>query len=432
MSSKKWLTFLEVTILIVLGWFLQNPQKLTALNSLVNKPHHPVSSSVSSSSPQIVSESTNMDDRLLDANTEFGFALFKDIIKQNPADNLLISPSSIAIALTMTYNGASGATQQAMANTLKLQGMSLDQINLANQNLYRSISQGDPKIQIAIANSLWAKQGIDFKPEFLANNKEFYEAEVTNLDFKQPNSVKTINNWVSQKTEGKITEIIDSIDPNDILFLINAIYFKGTWTSQFDPKLTTNQPFHLADGSSKPHPLMSKTGDYLYYENDLFQSVVLPYGEGGVSMYLFLPRENQSLDKFYQQLNLDNWQKWLIEYSERPGSLKMPRFKLESDLSLNQTLAALGMTTAFDPNQADFSNMSNEKAYLSEVKHKAVMEVNEEGTEAAAVTSVGVRATSMDIEQPPFTMNVDRPFFCIIRDEITGTILFMGKVGNPQ
>lgn len=368
--------------------------------------------------------------QLIEANTRFGMKLFAEILKQESNKNVFVSPSSIAIALSMAYNGASGSTQQAMAKALQIQGMSLNDLNQANASLKALLENADPKVQLAIANSLWARQGVSFKPDFIQRNRQFYQAEVTDLDFRSPKAASTINNWVKQHTRNKIDKIIDRINADDVMFLINAIYFKGNWTTQFDPKSTTNQPFQLSNGKQKTVAMMSQRGDYRYYETDQFQAVNLPYGDRRVSMLVFLPKQTSNLSQFYKVLTAENWQTWSQQFRSRPGSVQIPRFKLEYEIELNQALSKLGMAEAFG-RRANFSNLSDTPMQIDQVKHKTFVEVNEEGTEAAAVTSIGIRTTSARPPEEPFTFKVDRPFFCAIRDNQTGTLLFMGAIVNP-
>ncbi len=404
--------------------------KLDSINSAVAQTP-PLQQQSSPSNEQLATPVVNT--KVTAANTKFSFKLFSEILKQNNSQNsqnIFVSPTSVAIALAMTYNGAKGETQQAMAKTLELQGISLQEINSASAALIAAVQNADDKVQLNIANSLWAKQDINFNPDFLQTTEDFYKATVTNLDFSDPGAVNAINDWVKQSTNGKIDRIVQQINPDDVMFLINAIYFKGKWTKEFDPEQTTQQPFYLTAGEEKQHPLMSQSGEYKYYENKKFQAVSLPYGnDGRLSLYVFLPSDNSSLTAFYQALNADNWEKWIAQFRNRQGSIRLPRFKINYELTLNDTLKALGMEVAFEP-KADFSGIGDNLA-LSEVKHKTFVEVNEEGTEAAAATSVGITLTSAPSEQP-FQMNVDRPFFCAIRDNQTGTVLFMGSIVNPQ
>lgn len=419
--NRKAMITAGIILLSLLGWLLA--QKFSIA---LPKPQSP-----EISQSQLGKPDAAVDSRLVAANTKFGFKLFSEILREDKGKNIFVSPTSVAIALSMTYNGASGKTQQAMAKTLELQGMSLEEVNQANQLLKASLENPDPNVQLRIANSLWAKQGIPFKPQFLQRNKRFYQAKVTDLDFGNPNSLGIINNWVKENTQGKIDSIINEIQPDQLLFLINAIYFKGNWTNKFDASQTANKPFYLADGSQKQHPMMSQKDEYQYYENDQFQAVSLPYGEGRVSLYVFLPKQKLTQEAFYQQLTTENWEEWMSQFRRRKGFVQLPRFKMEYDITLNEALKALGMEVAFS-RDANFAQMSPTSVNINQVKHKTFVEVNEEGTEAAAVTSVGVMVTSAQMPEEPFQMIVNRPFFSCIRDNQTGTILFMGSIVEPQ
>jgi serine protease inhibitor len=375
----------------------------------------------------------DIDSRVRDANFRFGFNLYRQLLKEEEGKNVFISPSSVAIALAMTYNGASGVTQEAMAKALVLEGINLEDVNKANAALKAVLENADPSVQLSIANSLWSREGYDFKEEFIRRNKEFYDAEVTALDFDKDSSVETINEWVKEKTKGKIEEIVEGpIDPLTILFLINAIYFNGDWANEFDKSRTFEDNFYLEDGTTINHPLMRQTGQFNYYKNERFQSVSLPYGNGKYSMYVFLPHENSSLEEIHQQLNAENWQDWMFEYREAEGVISLPRFELEYEIGLNDALKALGMEVAFSESEANFENMVNipPNAYIKDVLHKTFIKVNEEGTEAAAVTKVEVATESMPAYD--FEMIVNRPFFFAIRDNETESVLFMGSIVNPQ
>jgi serpin B len=373
------------------------------------------------------------DNRLVAANARFGFKLFDHLAKQDAGKNIFVSPSSVAFTLAMIYNGASGETQQAMATALELPGMSLPEINQANAALRAMLASADPKVQLNIANSLWARNGLVFKPEFMQRNQEFYAAEVAELDFAAPNAPQTINGWVNRKTNGKINKIVDRIPGDAVLYLLNAIYFKGNWAAPFDKTKTKDGPFTLLSGTKKKLPLMSQNGRFRYFENEKFQAISLPYGAGRMSMYVFLPAKNSSLKAFQAELNAANFESWVSQLRSAEGNIVLPRFKLEYEIVLNHTLKALGMATAFDPQRANFGEMYSKSAgpniFIGEVKHKTFVEVNEEGTEAAAVTSGGMHLTSF---APPFNMTVDRPFFCAIRDNQSGSILFMGLIVEPK
>jgi len=371
----------------------------------------------------------NVDARLVAANTKFGFKLFNTLSKQQPNQNIFISPTSVALALSMTYNGVSGETKQEMTKVLELTGMTPQEINAANQGLQNSWQKVDPTVQVLIANSLWAKQGFSLKPEFLQTNQEYYQANLTELDFTIPQAPSIINNWVSQKTQGKIDKIVTKINPDTLLFLINAIYFKGNWKTPFDKSKTGNKTFYLTGRRSKQHPMMSQRGSYLCYETDTFQAVSLSYGEkGALSMYIFLPNSNTNLATFSQQLTPENWNKWMQEFRRKNGMIEIPRFTMEYEVQLKDTLIALGITEFFGGLKTDFSPMTDSQVAVESVTHKTFVEVNEEGTEAGAVTSVMLSRSAVSF----FQMNVNRPFFCAIRDDTTGTILFMGTIVDPQ
>jgi serine protease inhibitor len=378
-------------------------------------------------------KTVNTDPKIVESSNKFGFKLFSEVLKNDRGENnVFISPSSVAIALAMTYNGASGSTQQAMAKTLELQGMNLPEINSAYAAaLKQLLDNSDAKVQLNIANSLWANQEVSFAPDFLKRTQDFYQAKVSNLNFKDAAASSTINNWVKENTKGKITKIVESIEPDQVLFLINAIYFKGNWSNEFDKTKTAQYPFYITSGRRKQHPMMSQEGDYRYYESQQFQAVSLPYGKDGkISFYIFLPKQNSNLKAFYQNLNIENWEKWMTQFNKQKGFIRLPRFKTDYEVTLNESLKSLGMEEAFS-NKANFSGMGKNFA-ISQVKHKTFVEVNEEGTEAAAATSVGIVATSLREEPEPFRMIVDRPFFCAIRDNQTGNILFMGSIIEPQ
>lgn len=382
-------------------------------------------------SPQISNQVAN--EKLVAANTKLTFKLFSEILKKQHSENIFISPASLAIALNIVYNGASGETQEAIAKTLELQGTNLQEINQANAELKASLNNPDPKVQLSIANSLWTKESIPFKPEFLQLIQNFYQAEVKNLNFSNPTAPSMINNWVNQSTNGKINKIVDVIEPKTVFLMLNAIYFKGNWTEPFPTEATQLGPFTLLDGTQKQHPMMrhQNSASFPYYENELFQAVSLPYGEGRMSMYIFLPNQGVSLKTFYEKLNAENWQQWMNQFNNLDNSgggvlISLPRFKLKYAIDLKDTLKALGMEIAFTK-EANFSGMTPSSIWIDKIQHKTFVEVNEEGTEAAAVTNV-----ASGVRSGPIEMNVNRPFFFAIRDNQTGSILFVGSIVEPK
>lgn len=386
-----------------------------------------------------VEESVEMDPVMTPFNenvplriTEFGFNLFDTVWETEQNQNILISPLSVSIALTMTLNGASGETEQTMMDALQLQGIDRADINSTYQQLQQILRTNDPKVTLTIANSLWGHQNIQFMSSFLQQNTHYFNAEISSLNFSDPTTLTTINQWVSDNTNGKIQKILDKIASNEVLFLINAIYFKGAWQNEFDPSQTKNGKFHLSSGDEKNVSMMARTGNYEVLSGENFQAINLPYGEGKVSMYVFLPSQESDLNEFLDSVNKESWEQWLSAFRVRNVRLQIPKFKIEYGAKeLNDALTALGMGIAFDADHADFSRMAlleriDGNLYITKVSHKTFIEVNEEGTEAAAATSVGVGIKSLP---PPFI--VDRPFFFAIRDNETKTVIFMGTMTEP-
>lgn len=359
------------------------------------------------------------------ANNRFAFKLFRELRKQETSKNIFISPASVAIALAMTYNGSVGQTQAEMAIALELQELSLEQVNKRNAELRKSLLNLEEGIELAIANSLWADRDVTFKPDFLQRIQDFYKAKVANLDFSAPTSLQTINNWVSENTKGKIKTILNQLSPLTALILINAIYFKGKWTTPFDKENTCDRVFTLLDGTQKQHPMMFQSDTYRYYQNENFQAVSLPYGKNRVSMYIFLPNPDSNIEEFHKNLNAENWDKWMNQFQNMEGTIFLPRFQLEYKVELKNALIALGMGMAFE---GGFPQMCTQNVAIASVIHKTFLEVNEEGTEAVAVTAVEIDYVC---DNPTFRMIIDRPFFCAIRDNQTGTLLFMGSIMEP-
>jgi serine protease inhibitor len=422
---------LTLSVLVNVSATSQSPGKKQGKQTIGSDEVTPVNQA--ENKPMEQTGNAKVDSRLIAADTKFGFNLYAQLSKHEGGKNLFISPASIAMALAMTYNGANRETRQAMMRTLELQGLTVAEINAANGQLKNALENADPQVKLEIANSLWARQGVQFQSEFVKANKEFYKAEVAELDFNNPSAVATINDWVGKSTHGKIDKIVDRISPDTLLFLINAIYFKGSWSQTFDAAQTRPATFTMANGKQKQHPLMSQSGRYSYFENDKFQAVALPYGNKRMNMYVFLPKANSTLAEFHQSLNAQSWAEWMSRFVFMKGDISLPKFKVEYETTLKGALSAIGMGAAFDE-QADFSAMLKPpaSAYISEVRHKAFAEVNEEGTEAAAVTSVEMRTTSLGPPPKTFQMIVDRPFFFAIRDNQSGAVLFIGSIAEPQ
>ncbi|UCG87709.1 MAG: serpin family protein [Gemmatimonadota bacterium] len=367
--------------------------------------------------------------KLIEADNRFAFNLFRAVDDLEGDNNVFISPLSVAMALGMAYNGADGNTQQAMQQTLELAGMSVQEVNEAYRDLIGLLRNLDPRVEFLLANSIWYRDTWTFEQEFIDINRQYFDAEVAALDFTSPAAAPTINGWVSNATHGRIAGIVPDPVPNDIvMYLINAIYFKGDWTYQFDKSRTRGAPFDLPDGSQTTVDMMSHEADVEVGVNWSAGVHVgdLPYGGEAYSMTILLPPTATQIDSLVDQLTQENWSEWVGQIHTEEIHVSIPKFTLEYEIKLNDALTALGMGIAFS-DTADFTRMyAPGEIFISEVKHKTFVDVNEEGTEAAAATSVGMAPTSM-----PLSFIVDRPFVFVIRERLSGTILFMGKVVDP-
>lgn len=374
--------------------------------------------------------------QLVAANNRFAFAFFGALARQQPADdNLFVSPVSVAMALGMTVNGAAGATRDSMLAALQLGGLSMADVNAGYRGVIDLLRDLDPRVEFTLANSIWYRSGITVGQQFLDDTRTYFDADVRALDFATPTAAQTINDWVSERTRGRIPEIVGSPIPAEmIMYLINAIYFKGTWAQQFDPALTHSAPFNLRSGGSVAAPMMAH-GDKApaLYHRDLADGTVvvdLPYGGGAWAMTIVLPPSASGIDSLVSGLTQARWDAWMAALDSTGLYVTMPKYTLRWELELKSVLSALGMGIAFREDcTPDFSRLvSSGCPFISKVKHKTFVDVNEEGTEAAAVTSVGIGVTSVPAE---LRIVVDRPFLVAIRERLSGTILFLGRVTNP-
>jgi serine protease inhibitor len=372
--------------------------------------------------------------QLVAADNGFGFRLLGALGVPGMGKNLFISPLSVSMALGMAFNGAAGATADSMRATLGFAGLARDEINASYRSLIDLLRGLDPAVDFAIANSVWYRPEFALDSAFLDRTVTYFDAAVRPLDFASPNAAPTINQWVADATHGRITEIVDPpIPPDVIAYLINAICFKGTWTTQFSQSSTYPAPFYRADGTSRDVPMMhtQKPIPVGYASGSDVQVLDLPYGGGAYSMTIVLPAHGASLDSLVGTVTEAQWEEWIGALDSLSLDVTMPKFQLEYEQSLLDALEALGMRVAFCRNvpavDPDFTAMYPPGgACISNVKHKTWVDVNEEGTEAAAVTSVEIGLTSL----PP-TVIVDHPFLFAIRERFSGTILFLGAIGDP-
>ena len=369
---------------------------------------------------------------IVHSDNQFGFNLFGTLIENSEAGtNLMISPLSISSALSMVLNGANGDTRTEMEQVLSSDGFTTDDINSAYQKLIPALRNCDTSVDLNIANSIWIRKSFDVLDKFIATNNDYYDAEVTRLLFDN-NAVNQINDWVSRKTHNKIQKMVTSIEPNDVMYLLNAIYFKGGWAEKFDSDATQSRPFTLTDDNTVNVPMMRKNLKLSYLATNNFKMAAFPYGRGKFRMIVMLPDEGVSTTEILQSLDNDSWQTYLKGMSQ-PVELDvwLPKFTFSWETNLNDVLASLGMPKAFSPYGADFTNINSKGGlYISKVKHKTFIEVNEEGTEAAASTSVAVSYTSVG-PGAPIIFHANHPFLFFITEEDTGAILFMGQLSNP-
>jgi len=360
---------------------------------------------------------------------QFGFDALRELAAKRPDGNVFISPTSIAVALAMTSNGANGATRDAILATLHSDPQSFDTFNAANRALVEQMGT-TTAVQLSMANALWLQEGFPVNPAFNKALQTDYSAQAEDLDFRNPASTQTINAWVAKHTADRIPKLLDQISPATVVILTNAIAFKGKWTLPFDPKETQLHNFKTPTGAREV-PMMKHSEKYAYASANGLEAIRLPYTDGTFAMYVVLPQDAARMQSFLQQLTPDAFTHLATSLQTRGGTIELPRFTIKYEASLNTILAKLGMGLAFS-NGANFKGINETKPLqISEVRHASFLSIDEEGTEAAAATSVGIRTLAMRVEPPPFHMVVDHPFFVAIRDERNGQVLFTGTIAEP-
>uniref|UniRef100_A0A7C4L344 Serpin family protein n=1 Tax=Bellilinea caldifistulae TaxID=360411 RepID=A0A7C4L344_9CHLR len=375
---------------------------------------------------------------LVNGNNAFALDLYQRLAQER--GNLFYSPYSISLALAMTYAGARGETEQQMAQTLHFtlpQEQLHPAFNMLDLNLrpleQKPASREEQPFQLNIANSLWGQAGFDFLPEFLDLLAENYGAGMYRVDYNEPEAARQrINRWVEEQTREKIKDLIAEgvLNPLTRLVLVNAIYFKGAWVYPFDEGATREAAFTLLDGSQVTVPMMSLAKNLLYLRGPNYQVVRLPYQDSAMGMLVIIPDEGQ-FEEVEKAISPQLLEEIRTSYSLTALRLSMPRFKVESSFNLSQTLAEMGMPAAFEAELADFSGMTGRKdLFIADVVHKAYVDVNEKGTEAAAATAVVMELSAMPMEEVELT--IDRPFLFLIEDQQSGTILFAGRIVDPR
>ncbi len=375
-------------------------------------------------------ENNNENEEIEISSSEFNTNLFKESFKVSDNKNVVVSPLSVKMALSMAAQGADGQTVEEMNRVIGLDETSNEYFRRLIEDVVK-----DSDVTINIANSVWLRQGLEFNFAYLDILNSYYMAQASTLNFKDLSSKDKINNWVKEKTNGKIEEIVEEIKPQDIAFLINAIYFNANWSTPFEEEYTQQKDFTLLNNSKVKAQLMTRTASFQYQENDQFQAVELPYGEEGrYVMRVYLPNESQKFEDFVNSITGKDLEEWGNGFSSMRGTLQLPKFKTEYSSSLKDMLISMGIKKAFDSGSADFSKMittKGENVYISEVMHKTYIDVNEKGTEAAAVTNIGMSMTSAPSLEETFEMIVDRPFVFTIDDKESREALFIGAIINP-
>jgi serpin B len=370
--------------------------------------------------------------RIIAADNQFGFELFKKVnASLNEPTNAMISPLSVSLALAMVYNGTEGNAKTQIEQMLHKANLSPEDINQSYKDLVAALISHDPKVELSISNAIFYRNSFTIKDNFITTNQNYYQAEVSGLDFtKTDETLNTVNNWVNTKTKGKIDKIIEKVKPEDVMYLLNAIYFNGQWTYSFDTQKTVDLNFTKEDKTVIQVPTMTIKKPFNYYNNSNFDLLEIPYGTGKYSMLIFLPKSDKKTDDIISLMTSENVNNWIPQMTEQNKEVFLPKFEFKFDDSLKDALAALGMTDAFDAAKANLSGISDDdKLVVSEVIHKTYIKVDERGTEAAAVTGITIGATAIG---PDNSFRADHPFVFAIREKDTQSILFIGKVMDPN
>ncbi|MDR2138171.1 MAG: serpin family protein [Tannerella sp.] len=362
------------------------------------------------------------------ADNTFALDLFRTACRfAKPAENVFVSPVSVSMALNMAANGANGVTRDEMFAALRERDYTMEEVNEYSRSLRTALMEVDPSTAFSIANSIWYRQGFPVKAPFIDVNRENYDAEVNEIDFASPDALRQINGWCARKTRDKITEIVEQINGN-VMILINAVYFKGVWRSKFKEKDTEKADFHLPDGSVRKVDMMRQTASFSYTADEYAGYLELPYGNQAFSMMVILPHEGRTPDEVTARLDREYWNERMSLLARQPVNLRLPRFKTENKYLLHtDILPDMGMKAPFSP-EADFGGISDHPLNISSVIHKTYVEVNEEGTEAAAVTAVNMITSAGGPPPSPIDFRVDRPFLIALCEKSTGIILFMGRM----
>lgn len=377
---------------------------------------------------------TDTEKQITADNNVFAFDFLR-AVRENakPDENILLSPLSASLAFAMLNNGAAGDTRSEIQGTLGYGGISIDAMNGYFQKMLAAMAEVDNTSAFEWANSIWIAEGFPVLKPFADVNKEHYDAEVRNEDFTDSGgTAKKINDWCAEKTHDKIPSIIGEVRSDAVMYLINALYFKAEWSEPFDPDITRDGTFRNSDGSTSTVSMMHAQEGFNYYDGEQYAMAEFPYGNEAFSMVVVLPHEDVAVSSVVGNMKAEDWDKASGKMVKQTINVRFPRFKVQSDRALNDDLQAMGMASMFDPAKADFSLISPNPIFVSLVKQKASIEVNEKGTEAAAVTIIHMVGSSGGPEPPKPEFYMDRPFLYFIKEKSTGTIFFMGVMNKPD
>ncbi|MDD2474838.1 MAG: serpin family protein [Dysgonamonadaceae bacterium] len=377
-------------------------------------------------------ELRSIESSMVESDQAFAFDFFSYVFdeeKKDKNENFMVSPFSLSMALAMTWNGSANETKEAIQNTLNFGEWTDVEVNSYFKKLREAFVKTDPSTKLAIANSIWTNESIKILPNFIALNQDYYNATVQSVSFTDPTTVKLINKWAFDNTEGLIKDVLDKTNPNALMYLLNALYFKGIWTSEFDAKNTSKIIFHNDDGKEPKVDMMFQNSHFNYTHDETMQLVELPYGNQAFNMMVLLPKEGKNLTDITQALqNKEYWSNMINRLRDTNIDLFIPKFKTEYSKKMNSVLIDMGMGIAFDSEKANFSRMSDVQSFISFVQQFTYIATDEVGTEAAAVTVVGMETTSMPAQPEKITFKVDKPFIYLIQEKSTGSILFMGSI----
>ncbi|MBN2167192.1 MAG: serpin family protein [Marinilabiliaceae bacterium] len=368
--------------------------------------------------------------KLVEASNQFGIDAFRWIVNDSANCNVLISPLSIVQALSMVWNGAEGLTRSEMSNVFYISSEVEDTYNNEQKIIRDQLLNADRKVSVDVANSIWYRNTDVIADSFAQIVVDYYSAEISPLNFSDGEQAKQIiNNWVNEKTHGKIPQIVDEVNDDHYMFLINAVYFLGDWKYAFDEEMTENEDFFAEDGSINEVQMMKTKANFAAYLSDNVQMIELPYGNGHYNMVLMMPVDD-NINGFVSNMTAEKLNDWIDRMDTLNIQVEMPKFKFDVSYELKNALIYLGMPTAFSDN-ADLSLINGRGGInISKVKHKAFIDVNEKGTEAAAVTSVEIEYTSIEPGANNAIVRFDKPFIFAIRENDTNAFLFMGKIAN--